>query len=101
MSSASVPKTTQVSIRVPDEVLAQIDELASLMQRPRSFVVVQALRDFVAAELEDARCVAQEVADIEAHPEAGVPHEDVLDWLIEHGALTRDAVEAARQRHAS
>ena len=101
MSSASVPKTTQVSIRVPDEVLAQIDELATLMQRPRRFVVVQALRDFIAAELEDARRVAQEVADVEAHPEAGVPHEDVLDWLIEHGALTRDAVEAARQRHAS
>jgi predicted transcriptional regulator len=101
MSRAGAPKTTQISIRVPDEVLAQIDELATLMQRPRSFVVVQALRDFVAAELEDARSVAQEVADIEAHPEAGVPHEDVLDWLIEHGALTRDAVEAARQRHAS
>ena len=101
MSRASAPKTTQISIRVPDEVLAQIDELATLMQRPRSFVVVQALRDFVAAELEDARNVAQEVADIEVHPEAGVPHEDVLDWLIEHGALTRDAVEAARQRHAS
>ena len=101
MSRASAPKTTQVSIRVPDEVLAQIDELTTLMQRPRSFVVVQALRDFVAAELEDARSVAQEVAAIEAHPDAGVPHEDVLDWLIEHGALTRDAVEAARQGHAS
>ena len=101
MSRAGAPKTTQVSIRVPDEVLAQIDELATLMQRPRSFVVVQALRDFVATELEDVRSVAQGVAAIEAHPEAGVPHEDVLDWLIEHGALTREAVEAVRQRHAS
>ena len=101
MSRAGAPKTTQVSIRVPDEVLAQIDELAALMQRPHSFVVVQALRDFIAAELEDARSVAQEVAANEAHPEAGVPHEDVLDWLIEHGALTRDAVEAARKHHAS
>ena len=43
MSGASVPKTTQVNIRVPDEVLAQIDEVATLMQRPRRFVVVQAL----------------------------------------------------------
>src|SRR6266700_1993430 len=96
MSIASAPKTTQVNIRVPDEVLAQIDELAALMQRPRSFVVVQVLRDFIAAELEDVRSVAQEVADVEAHPESGVPREDVLDWLIAHGALTRDAVEAAR-----
>lgn len=40
MSRASAPKTTQVSTRVPDEVLAQIDELATLIQRPRSFVVV-------------------------------------------------------------
>lgn len=94
-------KTTQISIRVPAEVLAWADELAALMQRPRSFVVTEALRAFIAAELEDARIVAQEVADIEANPDAGVPHEDVLEWLIAHGSLTREAVDAARERHAS
>jgi predicted transcriptional regulator len=56
------------------------------MQRPRSYVVTAALRDFIQAELEDARIVAEEVADIEAHPDAGVPHEQVLDWLIEQGS---------------
>jgi predicted transcriptional regulator len=101
MPRTTAPKTTQISIRVPDGLLAQIDELASLMQRPRSFVVIEALRDFIAAELEDARTVAHEVADIEANPDAGVPHEDVLDWLIAQGTLTREAVDAARRRHAS
>jgi hypothetical protein len=55
----------------------------------------------IAAELEDARTVAHEVADIEANPDAGVPHEGVLDWLIAQGTLTREAVDAARRRHAS
>jgi predicted transcriptional regulator len=101
MSRPIAPQTTQVSIRVPDDLLAQIDELAALMLRPRSFVVTEALRDFIAAELEDARIVAHEGADIEANPDAGVPHEDVLDWLIAQGSLTREAVDAAHQRHAS
>ncbi|HZS89305.1 MAG TPA: ribbon-helix-helix protein, CopG family [Chloroflexota bacterium] len=102
MSSVITPGTTQISIRVPNDVLAQIDELAELMQRPRSYVVTAALRDFVQAELEDARIVAQEVADIETNPDVGVAHEDVLDWLIAHGSLTSEAVAAARQqRHVS
>lgn len=101
MSTAAAPRTTQISIRVPDDVLERIDELAVLMQRPRSFVVTEALRDFIAAELEDAHIVAQEVTDIETNPDAGVPHEDVLDWLIAQGSLTREAVETARSRRAS
>jgi predicted transcriptional regulator len=71
MSRAIAPKITQIGIRVPDDLLAQIDELTTPMQRPRSFVVIEALRDFIAAELEDARIVAHEVADIEANPDAG------------------------------
>lgn len=101
MTGATASKSTQISIRVPDEILGQIDELAALMQRPRSFVVVEALRDFVNAELDDACIVAQEVADIEANPDAGVPHDEVLDWLIAHGSLTQEAVDTARQRHTS
>jgi predicted transcriptional regulator len=85
MSGAIAPKTTQISIRVPDDLLAQIDELAALMQRPCSFVVTEALCDFIAAELEDVRIVAHGIADIEAHPDAGVPHQEVLDWLIAQG----------------
>jgi predicted transcriptional regulator len=91
MSRAIAPKTTQISIREPDDLLAQIDELAALMQRPRRFVVTEALRAFVTAEVKDARIVAHEVADIEANPDASVPHAEVLDWLIAQGSLRREA----------
>ena len=98
MPNARAPKTTLIRIHVPDDILAKVDELAILMQRPRSYVITEALRDFVAAELEDTRVTAQEVADIEANPVAGVPHEDVLEWLIAHGSLTHEAVDEARAR---
>jgi predicted transcriptional regulator len=101
MHGAVAPKTTQISIRVPDDILAQVDELATLMQRPRSFVITEALRDFIAAELEDARIVAEEVADIEANPDSGVPHEDVLKWLIAHGSPAREADHAVHEHSTS
>lgn len=50
---------TAFTVRLPDDVAAQLDALAAKLDRSRSYVAAQAIGDFVARE-------AWQLADIEA-----------------------------------
>jgi predicted transcriptional regulator len=51
------PGSTHVSLRVPSELIAAFDRLATALERPRSWVMVRALRQYVedgeGAEIEE------------------------------------------------
>jgi predicted transcriptional regulator len=68
--------SSHVSLRVPDDVVEGFDELAALLERPRSWVMIRALRHYLAAEghelVEDAESLAQ------LDRGEGVPFETVL-----------------------
>ena len=55
--------STQVSLRVPDDVVQALDRLAAMLERPRSWVMLRALRQYLedeGAELaEDAESLAE------------------------------------------
>ena len=68
--------STPISIRVPADVIETLDKIAAALERPRSWVMVRAIRRYLADE-------GQEVLDIQegiAEAERGevVPIEDVL-----------------------
>lgn len=71
-SSNGVP----ISVRLPAAVLEKLDKVAALMERPRSWVILDAIRKYLADE-------GQEMLDIQAGIEEldrgeGIPFEEVL-----------------------
>jgi predicted transcriptional regulator len=55
--------SSHVSLRLPNEVIQSLDRLAALLERPRSWVMLRAMRHYLDAEgaelLEDAESLAQ------------------------------------------
>jgi predicted transcriptional regulator len=71
--------TVIISVRVPAELAAKVDQLAKDLERPRNFVAVKALEEYVASESEWVDSVKRGIADAEAG--RMIPHEQVRPWL--------------------
>jgi len=76
-----------VAIRLPSDVLKQIEEIAEVCDRSRSWVIVRALKSYLATE-------GREVLDI-AKARAEVESGDVLDLDEVIGDLESTAKGAA------
>ena len=92
-SSNAIP----VSVRLPPDIVEKLDKVATIMQRPRSWVVLDAIREYLADE-------GQEMLDVQAGIEEadrgeGIPFEDVLAEMRERDAEARRKAErkAARE----
>jgi len=71
-SSNAIP----ISVRLPADIVEKLDKVAAIMERPRSWVILDAIREYLADE-------GQEVLDIQAGIEEAdrgetVPFEEVL-----------------------
>lgn len=96
MSADPQPATGSVTVRLPVELLAQLDTLCTLTERTRTYWVTKALEEVIPSELTDAQVIAGEFAAIDARPNEGLPDERMDEWLIEQGITTRDALDRAR-----
>lgn len=68
--------TSHVSLRLPDELIAAYDKLARLLERPRSWVMLRALRDYLETEGADLERDAESLAEFDRGE--GMPFEDTL-----------------------
>jgi predicted transcriptional regulator len=100
MSALRQPATGSVTIRLPLDLLAQLDALCALTERTRTYWVAKALAEVITSELTEAEIVADEFAAVDARPEEGMPNEQMDDWIVEQGLTTRDALERARLTRA-
>jgi predicted transcriptional regulator len=98
MSAPPRPASGSVTVRLPVELLRQLDALCALTERTRTYWVTKALAEVIPSELMEAQIVADEFAAIEARPDEGLPNEQVDEWMIENGLTTREALEHARER---
>jgi predicted transcriptional regulator len=55
--------SSHVSLRLPNEVIAAFDRLAAMLDRPRSWVILRAMRHYLDAEGAD---IAEDVASLAA-----------------------------------
>ncbi len=86
------PTTIPVSLRMPADLIETLDKIAAALERSRSWVMLRALRQYIADE-------GQEVLDVQegiAEAERGemVPIEDVLaemDAIIARAEAKRKA----------
>ena len=85
--------SSHVSLRVPDDIIAAFDRVAAMLDRPRSWVMLRALQQYL--EDEGAE-VAEDVASL-AELDRGkiVPAEDLRGRVEEIVAKGR---ESAQQR---
>lgn len=84
---ATTANDTVVSVRLSAEVVGHLDELAGEMQRSRSFLIAQAVREFVEREFVSLKAVREGEADIEAGRSAA--GEQAREWFDDLKAGTR------------
>ena len=75
---------TPISVRLPADIIEKLDKIAAIMERPRSWVILDAIREYLADE-------GQEMLDIQASIEEldrgeGIPFENVLAEMHERVA---------------
>ena len=71
--------TTQtVTAHIPKELVARVDAMAAIEDRPRGWVVKQALADWVDMAEERQRMLQEAFDDVDAG--RLIPHEDMVAW---------------------
>jgi predicted transcriptional regulator len=77
-------KTAPVSIRLQPALNDQVGALAAAMDRPKSWVIEQAIKDFVAAQ--SWQIAAMEEGVRAADEGRTAAHEDVAAWVKSWGS---------------
>jgi predicted transcriptional regulator len=73
--SLSVP----VSLRAPAELIETLDKIAAALDRPRSWVMLRALRQYIADEGQEVLDVQEGIAELDRGE--GVPFEQAMaEW---------------------
>ena len=70
-----------VSIRVPADVIEKLDKVAAILERPRSWVILRAIRQYLADEGQEVLDVQEGIEELERGE--GIPIEDVLAEMDE------------------
>jgi predicted transcriptional regulator len=77
--SNDVPHTQTITSQVPTDLARKVDALAERIERPRTWVVRQALARYVEAEEQRHRMTLEALADVDA--QWGVDHARVEAWI--------------------
>jgi predicted transcriptional regulator len=86
-----------VSVRLDSDVVSQLDELAGEMQRSRSFLIAQAVREFLEREYTSLVAVREGEADIKAG--RSIEGDEVRLWFKAlKGGRPREAPVVGKRR---
>ncbi len=75
--SVSMP----VSLRIPADLIETLDKVAAAMERPRSWVILRAIRRYLADGGQEALDVREGIAELDRGE--GIPIEDILAEMDE------------------
>ena len=81
-----------VSLRVPADLIETLDKIAAALERPRSWAMLRALRQYIADEGQEVLDVQEGIAELDRGE--GIPIEDVLaemDEIIAKAEAKRNA----------
>lgn len=76
-------KTSPVSVRLDSTLNEQVSEIAEALDRPRSWVIEQAIKDFVALQQWQVAAIEEGIAAADAGRMVG--HEAVAEWVRSWG----------------
>jgi len=76
---AAMPEGTNsmpVSLRVPADLIETLDKIAAVLERPRSWVMLRALRQYIADEGQEVLDVQEGIAELDRGE--GIPFEEAM-----------------------
>ena len=76
-------KSTSLAFRVSPEKAKRLEELAAATDRPRSWLLEQALDQYLDLQAWQVEQVAQAVAEMDAGQ--GIPYDEIKEWLLAWG----------------
>jgi predicted transcriptional regulator len=65
-----------VSLRVPADLIETLDKIAAVLERPRSWVMLRALRQYIADEGQEVLDVQEGIAELDRGE--GIPFEEAM-----------------------
>ena len=65
-----------VSLRVPADLIETLDKIAAVLERPRSWVMLRALRQYIADEGQEVLHVQEGIAELDRGE--GIPFEEAM-----------------------
>lgn len=71
-------KPTPLSVRLPADITAQVTALAAMLDRPKSWVIEQAVKDYVAVQSWQLAAIDEGIA--QADGGKLIPHDAVVVW---------------------
>ena len=74
---------TSISVRVDPELGDQLSTVAARLDRPKSWVVEHALKEFIELQLWQFAAIEEGLRDADAR--RVVPHDDVVAWVESWG----------------
>jgi predicted transcriptional regulator len=77
-------KTAPVSIRLETELSDRVTTIAAALDRPKSWVIEQAVRDFVAVQEWQLAAIDEGIKQADAG--LLIPHEEVVAWVRSWGS---------------
>ena len=69
------------SVRLSDELVVKLDQLASAMDRPRAWVIERAITRYVEEEAWQVAAISEALDDYRAGKSALKPHQEVMERL--------------------
>ena len=81
----TMTKTAPVSIRLEADHSDKVAHIAEALDRPKSWVIEQAVRDFVAVQEWQLAAIDEGIKEADAGKL--IPHEDVVAWVRSWGSL--------------
>ncbi len=73
--------TRVTSVRLEDETAAKLDTLAASMDRPRAWLIEQAVKSYVEEQTWQVQAISEALADYRSGKAEIVPHEQVMEQM--------------------
>ena len=76
-------ETVTLAFRVPPKKAAALEKLAQSTERPKAWLLEQALDEYLLEQAWQIEAIEKGIADVEAG--RTIPHERVREWLLSWG----------------
>ena len=81
--------TQSVSIRLDEEVLSSLDQLAEITDRSRAWLMGHAVEQYVQREAWQAEAIKKTLVKVQQGDAKFASHEAVTEWLLSWGDTNR------------
>ena len=91
-----MPRTTTMTVRLPEEVVARLEALARSTDRTRAYLASRAIEEYVSLQEWQVRAIEEGVTEADSAEAVFVEHEEVQSRLAKRAASAPGTRRAKR-----